>query len=64
MKAVLILAVCLVCGGCEKRPARVAIPASCMKVKITDFTQPCDVLKDGNLMCDRVRVHVNCIAPK
>lgn len=47
--------------GCQHRTARAPIPHNCMSVKITDFTKPCTTLKDGSLMCDGVRVHVNCI---
>lgn len=61
------LCLCLLLTGCGGRAAHakpnlVMIPMNCMKVKITDFTKPCLTLKDGDLMCDGVRVHVSCVA--
>jgi hypothetical protein len=58
----LLLFACLLLVGCGTRAARVTIPANCMKVRITDFTKPCPTLPDGDLMCDGVRVHLNCVA--
>lgn len=57
---VLILAL----AGCSNRPAVARIPSDCVKVRITDFTKPCTQLKDGDLMCDAVKVHVNCVSAK
>lgn len=59
-----VLMICLFLCGCAKRPVKTRIPNNCYKVQITDFTQPCDSLKNGDLMCDRVRVHVNCVSVK
>lgn len=58
-----IFALCLLCG-CAKKPARVSIPARCIQIKVTDFTQPCETLANGDLMCNRVRVHAKCVGVK
>lgn len=58
-----VLIACLLLTGCATKHAY-QIPKDCMKVRITDFTQPCETLPDGNLMCDRVRVHINCTQAK
>jgi hypothetical protein len=57
--------VTILAAACARRPAQAKfeIPAACIKVRITDFTKPCKTLAEGGeLLCDGVRVHVNCVA--
>lgn len=62
-----LLSACLLFTGCGGRAARakpnlVTIPIHCIKVTIKDFTKPCRNLAGGDLMCDQVKVHVQCTA--
>lgn len=60
-----ILAACLLLTGCAAKHAQtVPIPLNCAKVRITDFTKPCESINDHEMMCDRVRVHIACVGVK
>ena len=60
---ILVVALIIQLAGCgTKHPVKIQIPASCMRVRITGFTEPCTQLKDGSLMCNKVHVEVNCVA--
>lgn len=58
-----VLLACLTLVGCARRAARIEIPATCMHIDVRDFRKPCLQLKSGDLICDDVLVHVNCIRP-
>lgn len=62
MKLLVLVACLVLCGCAAKHALGTPIPAHCMTVQIKDFTKPCQTLKDGDLMCNGVRVHVECVA--
>lgn len=64
MKYLPLLFPLLLLCGCVTRAATVVIPKNCVRVRITDFTKPCQPLPNGDAMCDRVRIHPTCTAVK
>lgn len=61
MKGLCLAACLLLCSCSAKHAAKVLIPANCMHVTIKDFTKECSAQANGDLMCDRVRVHPTCV---
>lgn len=52
-------------AGCSaQHVVRTVVPAGCQVATIKSFTKPCQDTKDGYMMCDRVRVKVNCVAAR
>ena len=62
MKRGLLLSCLMLCGCAGRQAARVVIPSHCMRITVTSFTKPCEDTKDGSMICDRVKVKVNCTA--
>jgi hypothetical protein len=59
-----MLALLMLLSGCVHPHAfRITIPAQCVKVNITNFTQPCVELPDHRYVCNGVVITANCVKP-
>ncbi|MBS1852160.1 MAG: hypothetical protein JST79_14720 [Acidobacteria bacterium] len=60
--SILIPALLMLLPGCLQPHAfRILIPAQCVKVNITNFTQPCAQLPDQRYVCNGVVITANCV---